>query len=301
MSIDSNVVYICNPAVKLIRSTNDEIIVRFGSRGRASRRLTDTQKRGILSDVMRAFEVGATIKNVKEEFEEDCSDLITGLVDGGVLVPKTDADFGFFVAGYGVQSCLIRTLNIIGSGKLAEESFRLVSDALGKQVIVKLQSEIDVTECPADFTLCVADSPNIGLFYDMNEYALSYNAVWHGGYMDGPELVIGPLFIPQETGCYHDFDVIEEAGRSMKIDYLYSKMNGAAEIPTQIPLFVTSLAASYLTSSIVQYALGLGSYLEGHFLRIDLDRMEIIRQRAVRLVRCPACSENRPDIRSPFL
>ena len=50
-----------NPAIRLIRSTDDEIIVRFGSRGRASRRISDSSRKGILADLVFAFEDGAKV------------------------------------------------------------------------------------------------------------------------------------------------------------------------------------------------------------------------------------------------
>ncbi len=298
-SLDSRLVL--NPAIQLIRSTNDEVIVRFGSRGRASRRIVDPRRRGILSDLAFSFDNGASRHSVLTQYGEEGAELLEALVNNGVLVPADDLDFGFLTIGYGTAIPDIDSLAVIGEGKFAVECTRLLEDALGDKVAISVSSKIEVSEQPADFTVCVADSPNIGLFYDMNEYALSYGVPWHGGYLDGPEIVVGPLFVPAETGCYHDFDVMEEAGRSMKLNHLYMKMNGSASIPTQIPAFVASLAASYLTSSILQHILGVGSHLEGNFLRIDLDRLEIIRQRATRLARCPACTENRADIRSPFL
>ena len=60
-------------------------------------------------------------------------------------------------------------------------------------------------------------------------------------------------------------------------------------------------AASYITSSVLQELLGVGSHLEGFFLRIDLDRLEVIRQKLTRLARCPACALERPNLRHPFL
>lgn len=290
-----------NPALHLIRSTNDEIIVRFGSRGRATQRIADSQRRGILADLLFLFEDGARCDEVCERFGGDGEELITSLLKSGVLVPESELAFGFHIAGYGTAIPEISSLNVIGEGRFAGECFRLLNDALGKKVAVKTIPQIEVDSEPADMTVCVADSPATGFFYDMNEYALSYNAVWHGGYLDGPEILVGPLFVPGETGCYHDFDVMEESGRSMKLDHLFMKMNGASAVATQVPEFVASLAASYLTASVLQHVLGVGSHLEGHLLRIDLDRLEIIRQRATRLARCPACNENRPDIRSPFL
>ena len=51
MNTNPDTQLVLNPALRIIRSTNDEIIVRFGSRGRSSRRISDTKRRGILSDI----------------------------------------------------------------------------------------------------------------------------------------------------------------------------------------------------------------------------------------------------------
>lgn len=301
MNTNPDTQLVLNPALRIIRSTNDEIIVRFGSRGRSSRRISDTKRRGILSDIVFGFNERTSLDDVCKRFGEAGRELLLGLLEGNVIIPESDLAFGFLAAGYGITDPEISSLTVIGEGRFAAECTRLLHDALGEKITISEQSKIKVDVEPADFTVCVSDSPNTAFFYDVNEYALSYGAIWHGGYLDGPEVIVGPLFVPGETGCFHDFDVMEEAGRSMMIDHLYMKMNGASAIPTQVPAFVPSLAASYLTSSVIQHVLGVGSHLEGEFLRIDLDRLEIIRQRATRLARCPACTENRPDIRNPFL
>jgi hypothetical protein len=70
---------------------------------------------------------------------------------------------------------------------------------------------------------------------------------------------------------------------------------------TALPLFAADLAASYAAASIVQHASGRGSFLEGSFLRIDLERLEIIREQLLQMPRCPACIQNKPHLRHPFI
>ena len=292
---------VLNPSVQIIRSTDDEVVVRFGSRGRSSQRINDGKRRGVLSDVVFAFAGGAPSSDVVAAHGPAAQDIVDDLRSRGILLAEADQRFGFLTAGYGSSEVSVSSLAVVGEGALTQHCARFLSDALAGRVEVARVPALAPQDEPAEFLVCVADAPSLGFFYDVNEYALTHGVAWHGGYLDGPELVAGPLFRPGVTGCYHDFDVMDEAGRSMKIDHLFMKLNGGPAEPAAVPEFVGALAASYITSSVLQELLGVGSHLEGFFLRIDLDRLEVIRQKLTRLARCPACALERPNLRHPFL
>lgn len=301
--INNGAAFMINPALQVFRGSDNEIIVRFGSRGRSSRRIADDTKRGVLADFVTCFARGASYADAKEHFaDHDVEDLFHGLIEHGVLIESDKARYAFLAAGLGSTppETAAEHISVVGSGAIAEAVVPMLQEVLAETVEVGQSPHIDV-HSDADLIVCVSDTPNLPLFFDVNEFAMSNDIRWHAAYADGPELVVGPLYVPGMTGCFHDFDILDEAGRSMRVGHLYGKMgtplNGAQRLPT----FVAGMAASYLSASVIQDLIGSGSFLEGHFLRIDLDRMEIVRQQLSRLARCPACIEARPDLRHPFL
>lgn len=62
--------HILNPAMQMTRSTDDEVIVRFKSRGRSSRRLRDESSRGVLADLVFAFDGGSTLARAESAYGE---------------------------------------------------------------------------------------------------------------------------------------------------------------------------------------------------------------------------------------
>jgi len=295
--------FIINPSLRVIRGSDNEIIVRHGSRGRSSQRIVDERERGVLADFVTAFAAGAAYKDVVQQFSgQEVEDIFQGLIDQGVLIECDKSHYAFLVAGLGTKlpEPRVKHLRVIGSGALADAFLKMMEDTLRDTIMITRSENVTMDDEP-HMIVCVSDSPNLPLFYDVNELALSYGIRWHAAYVDGPEVIVGPLYVPGMTGCFHDFDVIDEAGRSMRIDYLYGRMGTPVNGDGKLPLFVANMGASYLTASVLQDLFGVGSFLEGYFLRIDLDRMEIIRQKLSRLARCPACMGSRPDIRHPFL
>ena len=292
---------VLNPALRVTRGSDDELVIRQGSRGRSSQRITDEARRGVLADLTFAFGEGARVADLEGPVP---ADLLEGLVERHVLISEEDASFAFLTAGLGVApgACRLTCVAVVGTGTLAEVTARMVRDALPDHVAVLMPATPDALDDddPADVVVAVADRPDTAFFFDVNEFALTTGVPWHAAHLDGTEAVVGPLYRPGATGCYHDFDVLDEAGRSMRVDHVFTKLTGT-QSRGRVPLYAASMAASYLTTSLLQDAFGLGSYLEGALLRLDLDRLEVIRQQLSRLARCPACMEGRPDVRHPFV
>ena len=297
--------YLVNPMLTVVRSNDDEIIVRFGGRSTNSSRLKDDGRRGILGDIIERFANAASVTDVAEALTIDrgvLDDIVRTLIDQEVLILETDADGAFLALGFGVRNSsvlLSATVGVVGPGGLA----RTIADQLtdvGVTTIVVNQPDAEIFEA-ADLVVVASDGPDLGMFFDANEIALVLDRPWQSVFADGAELVIGPLFRPGYTGCFHDFDTMDESARSLRLDYLYYKSSQSAGRESMLPRFVTDLAASYSTTSIVQHLSGRGSYLEGNVMRVDLERLEVIRDQLAQLPRCPACIQNRPHLRHPFI
>lgn len=293
-------ILVLNPALKIIRASNDEVIVRHGSRGRSTQRFSDPEATGVLGRLVEHFRFPLGVASLETENEQK---LAQELADNGVLIPESQLRYAFLVAGLGSPvETVTGNYAIIGEGVLAQEVARSLQDVLPEVNFTTL-GDVNQLEDDPDFIVAVADTPNLGFFFDINEYALTTKTKWHAAFVDGPEAVVGPLYDPAHTGCFHDFDVLDESGRSLRVDHLYSKFQQQDDAHTEhkMPLFLAQLVAGYVALSVVQDALREGSYLEGEFLRLDTDRMEVIKQQLARIARCPACMENRPDLRHPFV
>jgi bacteriocin biosynthesis cyclodehydratase domain-containing protein len=294
-----------NPALRVIRGSDDELVVRQGSRGRSSQRVSDGARRGVLADLALAFADGARLGDVLEAVPDPAGrELVGGLLERRILIDEAAASFAFLTAGLDVDpaACAVGSVDVVGSGRLAEAAGDMIRDALPEPVAVRRHGDLRTVQDGEDIELlvCAADTYDAPFFFDVNEFALTSDVRWHAAYADGLEAVVGPLYVPGMTGCFHDFDVLDEAGRSMRVEHLFGKLN-RTPARGHIPLYAAAMAASYLVASLLQDVFGLGSYLEGHLLRLDLDRLEVIRQQLSRLARCPACAEGRPDLRHPFL
>ncbi|MBD2760689.1 TOMM precursor leader peptide-binding protein [Yimella sp. cx-573] len=290
--------YVVNPALRVIRSSGDEIIVRHGSRGRSTQRFSDPEAGGVLSDLVARFSEPTALSTIESERDQE---LLRELVESGVLIPHSQTSYSRLVAGLGRPTQPVTAdVALVGEGVIAQELARCLADALPDAGITTVGAVSDL-EADPDVLIAASDTPDIGFFFDVNEYALTTAVRWHAAYVDGPECVVGPLYRPGYTGCFHDFDVMDESGRSLRVDHVYAKMQKAQPHSAPVPLFMAQLVSGYLTMSVLQDLCGEGSFLEGSFLRIDADRLEVIKQQLTRLARCPACMENRPDLRHPFV
>jgi len=297
--------YLVNPMLTVVRSNDDEIIVRFGGRSTTSSRLKDDGRRGILGDIVERLVDATSVADIAEALAIDrevLDDIIRTLIDKEVIILETEADSAFLILGFGLReaSALLRaTVGVVGRGVLA----RTIADQLtdvGVSTIVVDQPDNETFDA-ADLVVVAADGPDLSMFFDANEIALVVDRPWQSVFVDGAELVIGPLFRPGHTGCFHDFDTMDESARSLRLDYLYYKSSQGTGRERILPRFVTDLTASYSTTSIVQHLSGRGSFLEGNVIRVDLERLEIIRDQLAQLPRCPACIQNRPHLRHPFI
>lgn len=298
--------YVVNPSLQVIRSSDDEIVIKFGSRSKTSRRLKDDARRAILGDLVQAFTLPSTIADAHGSMAADpeaLQEMTRSLIEQKVVVSEQDAVYSFLTVGMNVENVadlLTKSINLVGTGKIASRLRDQLAD-IGLTAAVTTDVSAETFE-DADLTIVASDTPNMSLFFDANEAALVTDRPWHAVYADGAEIVVGPLFRPGYTGCFHDYDTMDESARSLRLDYLYYKsgLQGAPMV-TALPLFAADLAASYAAASIVQHASGRGSFLEGSFLRIDLERLEIIREQLLQMPRCPACIQNKPHLRHPFI
>ncbi|MDJ0312185.1 hypothetical protein [Arthrobacter sp. H35-D1] len=293
-----------NPAVAIIRCSDNEVFIRHGSRSATSHRIEDTKGRGRLANFAEAFAVPRTVTEAASSTDTDALDaaeFTQHLLDGHALIPDADRNYGYAIAGLGSPGIpAAAQLAVVGEGRVGTAVARQLTDLLRRPVEQAAELITAFEDC--DFVVVAADALNPGLFYDADEAAMETGTPWQLVYVDGGEVMVGPTFIPGMTVGYYDLDTMDESGRTMRMDYQFLKTATAAVPATApVPYAVADLAASYASLSVLQHLTGKGSFLENHVLRLDLERMHVIRDRVMRLARTPRDLANRNDLRHPFL
>jgi bacteriocin biosynthesis cyclodehydratase domain-containing protein len=142
------------------------------------------------------------------------------------------------------------------------------------------------------------------LLHRVNELAVAAEKPWLPVHADGSEVIVGPLVVPGRSPCYNEYEIQHEASRALRHEYLLYKeelaRRPAAAAPQLLPHYA-GIAASWAVTGILPFLLDGTSFLVGRAVRIDLERLEVINERVLRLPRCPACASLRPDFRHPFL
>ncbi|MFV0375203.1 hypothetical protein [Microbacterium sp.] len=113
-----------NPAVAVIRCSDNEVFLRHGSRSSATHRIEDTNGRGVLADFALAFAEPRTVSAVAAELgipSEDASEFASHLLDGRALVTEQSVRSGYVLAGLGHDLGRVDTeVSIVGEGRVAD-------------------------------------------------------------------------------------------------------------------------------------------------------------------------------------
>lgn len=305
---------ILHPALQVIRCNADEVMVRHGSRSRTSHTLSDGARRGLLADLAAAAAMPSSAETLTERLgtagADDVSELLEYLLTEQVVVPAEQAESSLLHLGLGPvdgSQLAAAVVAVVGGGRLAAAVCENLED-LGAGVVRRDSPDghdipLEMMFGEADLVVVAPDTPDLALLYRANSAAIDIGTPWVMAYPDGPELVLGPLFVPGSTACFNDFDTQDEAGRTFRMDYVFYKAALAREgyTPRPLPRMTAELGASLTALGAAQWVAGDGSFLEGTAVRVDVERLEVIRELVLQLPRCPACSGLSPDYRHPFL
>ncbi|GAA4710290.1 TOMM precursor leader peptide-binding protein [Phytohabitans rumicis] len=209
------------------------------------------------------------------------------------------------------QAFLRGTIGTAGEvGRPIAEAFERATVAAGFDNVTTRPQSIEDTEAladlidEADLTVVALEAFAPGLLHRVNELAVAAEKPWLPVYADGSELVVGPLVVPGRSACYNEFEIQHESSRALRTEYLLYKeelgRRPAGDGPQLLPPFA-GIAASWAVSAALPFLVDGTSFLVGRAVRIDFERLEVITERVLRLPRCPACAELRPDLRHPFL
>lgn len=325
--------FVVNSFLSITPCTNDEILIRRGSRSRVSRVVRDDSQRGMLSTVLGAFSTPTTPKAAAAAINTDDSEtfeaIATRLVTEGVLVRPDLRVSTTLAAALSAPAQPLTEIGVIGGGLLAREvlrhldapgrNFHLYSGTApgGSDVEKSLNDAtcnvIDSAESvnsavaeifgECEFVVVCLDSFLPSLLNTINLAALDTEVPWMPTFADGDEIVIGPLIEPGLTACYTEFEIQHESARSLRTEYLLYKetLSDATERAGSISTAAAAVGGGWAAFAALQYVQTQTSFLVSNVIRVDFERLDVMRERILRLPRCPVCAMSQPDYRHPFL
>lgn len=319
-----------NPYVRVIRCSDDEIVVRHGTRSQYSEVISDSARNHLLGRLLTRLREPASLADltaesfVAEEDAETLVDAVAYLRERRVLVPAAqDWRQSYFDTFFGDAGGLSsRTIGVIGGGAVArrvcaslaplgaEAIIALDDDSAGYPETVELQGDPWTDQATllrlfsdCDLVIVSLDGYSPRLLHLSNEAALTSVTPWVCAFFDGHEAVIGPTFVPGQTGCYAEFDIQAEASLTQINEGLLIKESLSVERPspgTLLPPYV-DIASGFVVDAAIRFLLAGSSYTVGRAMRIDFERAAIDYQDVLTMPRCPACQATRGAYRHVFL
>lgn len=127
----------------------------------------------------------------------------------------------------------------------------------------------------------------------LNKMSLHLGAPWVHGAVDGPFLLVGPVFLPGRTACYACFETRVLMNLTGADSYLRYKraLATAAVSGGRMPLLpaLTSLLSSYLALDVLNLAHTGAAFTAGKVLGLYLPTWETTVNEVLPIPGCPAC------------
>jgi bacteriocin biosynthesis cyclodehydratase domain-containing protein len=127
----------------------------------------------------------------------------------------------------------------------------------------------------------------------LNRVALEHRITWMHAAIDGPVLLVGPVFIPHRTACYECLETRVTMNLRESASYQQYKraiVNGQIKHgPLPIEPVLGGLLASHTAFEVLNFLLTGNSYTVGKVLAIYLPTMEFSFNEVLRVPGCSAC------------
>jgi bacteriocin biosynthesis cyclodehydratase domain-containing protein len=353
-----------NPHLRVVFCSDDEILVKHGSRSVYAEMIRDDGRTRLIGRVLRGLVAPASLRELQERGVlaatdlPAATDLVAALAQRKILVdPATDLASVYLDALFGDgQGDRLRdtTLGLVGCGQLgtligqqlatlrprglrlldprppgAVEQAFLGSDAappagpsLGESLRTRLEGagveQLEVLEAgdiaeeaalarlleTVDFAVLACEAFAPTLLHALNEQALRHRRPWMSVYFDGSEAIVGPMYVPGETGCYLEYEIQTEATMVFKGEHLLYREE-LEERKLDASVFAlppyAMVAAGLAAVAVLRFLTGGQTFTIGRAIRLSFETMSIDFEDVFKLPRCPACNSDRPSYRHLFL
>ena len=315
----------------IIPHTPDEVELRHGVWNPVSVTLTDDSRSGQLFRLLRRLDGSASLSTIASE-EKVPRDEVEGLVDHllnlGVaeIGPSSSLDY-FLETTSKVRDELrvqhLRRVVLLGDSPLTRRISGLLSEVdLGLSVEIVPADDPGWQQCRSSDRSWLND----GLAFEeeqskfaawtdalivyatstvdpstlrvLNRVCLANRIPWVHAAIDGPFLIVGPLFIPGRSACSECLDgrVLMNMRESASYQRYKIALAERQVVLGELPVdgVILSLLASHINMEIVNFCLTGRSFIIGKALMIHLPTMEFSYNELLRLPSCPACAP-RPE------
>jgi bacteriocin biosynthesis cyclodehydratase domain-containing protein len=311
--VASATAYVLNPSLRVVRCSDDELLVKHGTRALFSEIVSDDESRHLLGLIADRLRSPGTLAQLTEEGmpEEGTREVLAYLIDRGVVADAGDSLTQIYmdtVLG-GTPRLRDATVAVLGTGALARqiatrigelEPGRMITDAPDLADDEAVRATID----GATLTIAALDAWSPRALHAINHAAVTARTPWMPAFFDGGEAIVGPACIPGETACYYEYEIQQEASLGLRDEYhLYKEAladEGGEPQALILAPFVDIAAGLAVTAALKFLATGR-AFTVNRAIHVDLERGSIDYQDVFRLPRCPACAGLRPPQRHLFL
>lgn len=326
--------YIINPHLKIIRISANELLIKHSMNSIYSKVIEDESGSGMLSTILDFFSKENEIENffnVSSEIalsKQELQKFIEQCIENDILIDsKSDTllnylklhyeyvngqhsesiigIIGFGMLGHALIENLIplkfRKFLVANDTEVSEKDTNIISE---KRYSYKLQDLKEIVQ-KSDFILCSQDFLRSNLFHKINNICIEEEKPWTIAFIDGSECNIGPIFIPNETSCYNEYEIQTEASlpiSNRRDASIYKEYMGKTEKTSSnlsLPTYY-NIVAAMLATEIFKFLETGQSNLLNSSIKIDFETMEIDYINILKLPRCPAC-ENHSGFKNMFL
>jgi bacteriocin biosynthesis cyclodehydratase domain-containing protein len=324
--------FVLNPHLTVVRCSDDEVLVKHGTRSLFTETLYDEDRHALLGRLIDLHRRPGNIEQflahgaLSQAEAELAASTVATLIERAVLVPAEQsgvrAHAGALIGP--VDRLDTAVIGIVGDGALAARLTDTLS-AYEPQAIVTLGADGDdsAIEGPvrplagavhdeaaltalfseATFVICALDRWSPTVCHTVNAVALAAGTPWLSVMLDGSEAIIGPTSVPGETACYAEFEIQHESTLTLRDEYLLYKEALIADPPHGriAPPAHVDVAGGLAATAAAQFLLRGTTFTIDRAVRVNFETASIDYQDVQRLPRCPACEGLRPPYRHLFL
>lgn len=175
--------------------------------------------------------------------------------------------------------------------------YKRITSADDQWMYDSLQLEIVIDECKSwsdHFVVFTQDIVNPVVAARFNLIAHYLKMTWIHAAIDGPFVLVGPLFVPNNGPCYHCFEKrisMNLREHSSYLKYKQALINQNAHPHQSYPLHkpITSMMVSHLSMEVLNYMTTGSGFTRNKVLSFYLPTFEIVFNEVLRVASCPVC------------
>jgi oxazoline/thiazoline synthase len=299
--------YTLSPHVDVLVCGEDEVRIRQGTWSDRTLTLYDDERHGVLGRVFTELllggrtvdELGAAVAG--PVVPADLVRLFDDLAAAGVLVPPgVQARPGPFARHPALGGEATPAVAVAGDGPTADLLHGYLSDAgvaTGRAASLDRpgppRAALEAAWGAGDLLVVALERFSPATLDAANALALARRRPWVATYSDGPLVVVGPIYVPGETGCWAELEtqMLAVCPRRAERQGFWDVLD-ARTAPRTAPRWHGGLAAGWLMGPLLTFLDTGGAGLVGRAVVVDTGEGRVEHVRCLALPRCPVC---RPD------